>query len=575
MPKQVNCSELAATLTKIAMNLGSRPEIKDFDGVVAEMIKNMPELTRQAIVDNINEATTGQRQALDELSKKLATIKRQARSEKQIQKTIAKLEEHLRSETLPEPKRKPGQPTETVSELKELKKQLDSALRRSDPAVKKRLIQQIEDLTERLETGDFIPPIKNATKLSREAERLQYQKNRIRRQIEDKIRQLKPKSITERLAEPTNTVRAVLTSFDVSAPGRQGILISAAHPIRALKSLGPMLRAFSSEKYAMKVYEEIMNRENAPLYAKSGLYIAPIGQATKLTAREEAYMTSWAEKIPFIKSSERAYITFLNKLRADSFDAVYDTLIKKGGNEDTNIPILSNYINAASGRGNLGKLESSANLLNIVFFSPKYQASRLQMLSGQPLWGGPWKDTGAARKIIATEYARTIIGLGTLLGLGLLAGGEIEDDPRSSDFGKLRFGKTRLDLLAGLSQYIVFASRLATGETKSLKSGKITPIRGKVPYGRDNAADVIWRFLRTKFSPAVSTPIDLLSKKDVTGKEITYKNLPEKLLFPIAWQDVYDAMKEHGLEQGTIFSLLTLFGVGAQTFDENKKISRN
>jgi hypothetical protein len=156
----------------------------------------------------------------------------------------------------------------------------------------------------------------------------------------------------------------------------------------------------------------------------------------------------------------------------------------------------------------------------------------------------------------------------------LAIGGKVEYDPRSSDFGKIRFGNTRLDPMAGLSQTAVLLGRMGTGETKTGK-GKIVPIIGdKVPYGGRDAASVLWAFLRSKLSPVVGTGLDVVSGKNVVGGKVTYKDIPESLLLPLSFNDIYDIMKEEGVAAGTAMAVLGLFGMGLQNYQPGSKDSQ-
>ena len=193
--------------------------------------------------------------------------------------------------------------------------------------------------------------------------------------------------------------------------------------------------------------------------------------------------------------------------------ACQDTLSKSGTATPEELKAIANFINIATGRGNMGDHAMAAESLATVFFSPRLMLSRFQILAGQPLYGG----TARTRKMIAGEYARFLVGVGVVMGLGALAGASLEADPRSSDFGKLRFGNTRLDPLGGLGQVSVLLSRLGTGFKKN-SAGELIPIRGEdVPHGGSTSADVIGRFLRTKLAPVVGAGLDLLTGKDVVG----------------------------------------------------------
>jgi hypothetical protein len=81
-----------------------------------------------------------------------------------------------------------------------------------------------------------------------------------------------------------------------------------------------------------------------------------------MSHHEERFLSNLATQIPVfghvVKGSERAYVGFLNKLRADTFD----TLIKNA--RDAGHPLddkarqsdIAEYINTATGRGDLNGL---------------------------------------------------------------------------------------------------------------------------------------------------------------------------------------------------------------------------
>jgi hypothetical protein len=371
-------------------------------------------------------------------------------------------------------------------------------------------------------------------------------------------------------AELLNTARAIKTSADFSAVLRQGGFIAFAHPIRAAKSFPAMFKAFRSEAGQHAVNEQIMARKNYPLYNQSGLYLSEHGQ--KLSQMEEAYMARWAEKIPLVAGSQRAYVTFLNKLRADSFDAMANSLARSRELTPNEAKVISNFINVATGRGNFGMKDNALVGLNTVFFAPRYVASRFQLLAGQPLWTrkGAYEGTGAARAQVAKEYARFLAGAAVVYGLAMMDGAQVENDPRSTDFGKLKYGNTRVDPMAGLLQNTVLLSKLTSGEKKTLR-GKVVPLRGpKVPYAGETIPDTLMRFGRTKLSPAFGTGVNILAQKDLVGQPVTVKSELGNMLTPLAASDIYKALLDQGLDRGAALSILSIFGMGLQTYDANK-----
>ncbi len=532
-------------------------QIESGNVVVEEGREGQLHETLQALAAQVEEA---QRQIAD------------AKVIKALETRIEELQAHLEAGTMPETKDRPERGTGPADLLRSIRDDLKKELAHSEPAQKARIEAQIATLEERIAAGDFLPAAK-APELpqSKELERLAYERDRLRQTVRRAIENLKPKTIWQHIADPLNAIRALKTSFDFSAVFRQGGMIALAHPVRAAQATVDMFKAFGSERLSMKANAEIFERPNAPMYAKSGLYLAPIDGLQALGRMEEAFMSRLAEKMPGVRASERAYLTFLNRLRADSFDTMAAALGKGGEVTLEEAKALATFINEATGRGQMG-MERAAVALNTVFFAPRYTVSRFQLLVGHPLWGG----TNETRKLIAREYARYLMGLGTVYVLASLAGGDVEDDPRSSDFGKLRFGaNTRLDPLSGLSQTIALVSKVAKGETKSTTTGEVQPIRGEdVPYGGDDTSDIIKRFLWSKLSPTFAVPTNIAAGKNVVGQKATLVGEVLGAPIPLQFQDIYEVMQEEGLAKGTALSLLSIFGMGLQVYeprDEKKE----
>lgn len=481
-----------------------------------------------------------------------------------IQARIDELQGHLDAGTLPEAKARSSRGTGLVDTLRNIRDDLKKQLAQSEPAQKARIQKQIAALEERIAEGDFAPrPKLPEPPQSKQLERLAYERDQLRKKIRQATNDLKPKSIWYRLADPFNAIRALKTSFDFSAVFRQGGFIVFGHPIRGARALPDMFRAAFSPRQAAQIEREILSRPNAPLYAKTKLYLAPTDGSGTLAQKEEAFMSRIAEKIPGVAASQRAYVTFLNKLRADSFDAMAATLARGAEPTLAEAQAIAGFINEATGRGSLGKAEGYGVGLNTVFFAPKYVASRFQLLVGHPLWGG----TGQTRKLIAAEYARYLTGMAVVYVLGWLAGGDPEEDPRSSDFGKIRFGDSRLDPLSGISQTAVLVSRLATGQTKSSITGKVSPIRGPgVPYGGATAPDVLARFLRGKLSPTLGIPLDVIAGENVVGEPTSLAGVSVGQVLPMQFDDIYKALREQNVPTGAALSMLSIFGMGLQTY---------
>jgi hypothetical protein len=533
----------------------------------------------------------------DEVSKRLAELRQsspealQRRTEKTVEaleKSIAEYDRRLKEGDFS--KRATKAPVNTPetealrSERDAMRKLYEEIVRSQKPKLtpeeaalksyKARLLAQTAKLKEAMATGNLEQKARPEVKLDQQAINIRAENTAAKEEFNKALFELRLKNrspwrkFADTGRESLNAARALMTSFDLSAVLRQGGFIGFGNPVRAAKALPAMFKALRSENAQRQVMEEIRARKNYQdgTYDKAKLFLSDEG-SNSLTKMEEAYMSRWASKIPGVAASQRAYTTFLNKLRADSFDAMVETLTRSGTPTTQELRAIGNFINVATGRGNLGAAAQAAVGLNTAFFAPRYVLSRFQLLAGQPLYGG----TARTRGLVAKEYAKVLAGAAIVYGLGQAAGATIEKDPRSSDFGKLKFGNTRVDPLFGLIQNTVLLSRLLSGTTKT-SQGKVVPIRGdKVPYGTGNSADVVFRYLRTKLSPLFGTALNVASGKDVTGQPVTAKDAAIGAVVPITFQDIKKVMEAQGIPKGTIFTLLSLFGAGVQTYDQKKK----
>ncbi len=359
-----------------------------------------------------------------------------------------------------------------------------------------------------------------------------------------------------------NIPRSFITSFDISAVGRQGLQLNVAHPVLAGKNFVKMIKALASAK-ATTDYD---NYVKSILYRAGErarkLYIAPIevGKGlVELSKAEENFMSRLAQKIPGIKQSQRAYTTSLNLMRADVFRQGMEVMEKAGATQG-DYDALANLINAASGRGTLpANLQSIAPVLNATLFSPRLVMSRLEYIPRLI------QAYSTGNRVVAKEATRQIVsflGFGlSVLGLYALWGGRVEKDPRSADYGKLVIGKTRIDIWAGYLQYVRFLSRLVTGITKTT-GGYVNP---------QTRFETLMQFLQSKESPAMGLIVDILRGEAYGGEELalTRESLSQQAfnrLVPLAIQDMTDAIREEGTVKGIPIGVTSGLGIGVVTY---------
>ena len=363
--------------------------------------------------------------------------------------------------------------------------------------------------------------------------------------------------------EIANLPRSLTASFDLSAPLRQGVFL-IGRPKQWIPALGSMFKQVFSEKNFQQSQAQIRARPTYQLMRDAKLQLTDIGETISL--REEQFMAQLGERIPVlgagVRASNRAYVGFLNRLRAD----VFDDLLKKGEQlglegDPEFLSSVSSFVNHATGRGNIGALERSAPLLNAIFFSPRLMMSRLQLLNpGYYIGLQPVVRKEAIKSLLS------FVGTGSVvLGLAKLNGAEVGTDPRSADFGKMKFGNTRYDIWGGFQPLIRGAAQLITGEQISSTTGREMKLgEGYKPTTR---LDIIQRWFGSKESPIASLATELLQGKTMTGEDVQLAPAIVDRFIPMFAQDVYDVMREQGIGKAWT-ALPSLFGVGVQTYGQ-------
>ncbi len=360
--------------------------------------------------------------------------------------------------------------------------------------------------------------------------------------------------------EVANIPRSLMASFDLSAPLRQGVFL-IGRPRRFASAFKDMFKYFASEKSYTALSEEIAARPTYKLMKESRLALTEMGG--KLAAREEAFMSNYAEMIPgigrIVRMSGRAHTGFLKKLRAD----VFDDVIKKGADlgitDSKFLKDAANYINHATGRGTLGEFEKSAVAINTAFFSPRLVMSRLNLLN--PVFYT--KLHPQVRKEALTDLFKFGAAASTVLGLAAAGGADVGLDPRSADFLKIKIGNKRWDILGSFQQPIRMAAQVISGEVVSSTTGKVITLGEG--YRGLTRTEIISRFVESKEAPLFSLATALLRGKNSMGELVDVPTEVANRFIPMALQDMKDFYEEEGVK-GVPMAIPALFGVGAMSY---------
>lgn len=382
----------------------------------------------------------------------------------------------------------------------------------------------------------------------------------------------------EMVKSAINIPKSLVSSLDFSASLRQGVIFAFSKPGITFRPSGAFFKQFKfafSPKAFEKWYEDLKNSPDYSLIRRAELYISdPTKVSGGLSAREEAFMSDLAEKLPligiYVRASGRAYTGFLNKLRVDVFLQLAKKLQKEGVNDVASMKSLAKFVNNATGRGDLGKLGKIAEELNLLLFSPRLIASRFNMLN--PVWYAKQKP---AVRLEAIKSFAEFIGVGvTILALLKIALGKnvnVELDSRSTDFGKLRVGNTRWDIWGGFQQWVRVISQVVSGYRKTSKGEVVELSPKKFPY--ETRLSVVENFLRGKLSPTASMIADAIEGETAFGEKITAGSIVQRLAVPLYLQDIDEAIKTWGLDALFTVGVPGAFGVGVQTYQEAKPLT--
>ena len=519
----------------------------------------------------------------NELKSKEAPAKRLASLEKRIEAKKDEIAKLQRDGYTPKAE---APPATTTPEIDRAQAELEALMKiedkwheddgaRDNAAYRKRLDAAEKVLNDRMAKKDFAPKPKKQIKLTAEtAARLEKfreaQKKYFEMKLADRLANMSTAGkILDAAGQSLAVVRTVRAGGEFSMAGRQGLLPATMALRKAPDALLKMFQSFASEKSVTEAELNLKARQNYDRYQRDKLFLSDVKDWTERKV-EEANSGRWARRIPFFKNFERANSTVLNILRANAYDAMHNLHRSLFGVEPTPEQgrAIAMQVNIMSGRGEFGKFENARAVGSKILFSPGHTLSRFQYIGGGALWAGDAKS----KAVITLAYGKTIASLAALIGLTWFASGSdqpIETDPRSSDFLKIKVGPTRIDVMAGLSQAIVFASRMLSREAK--RGGKVVPLTGPdVKYGAPDLGSTIGAFGRSKLNPFLGSAFNAWSEKDFSGNPTDWEAELNELWKPMTWVDITDTAQAQGAPKTILMMIGAMLGAGVSTYEPRK-----
>src|SRR3990167_9450666 len=358
---------------------------------------------------------------------------------------------------------------------------------------------------------------------------------------------------------------ALVSSGDFSWPFRQGLAVLTTHPKAWFGMWKPMIKAAFNKKEAQRIYTELVQRPYYSIGEESGLEIPKWDAIIHLSDREEGLQVALLEKAPHVAAANQGFVTAGNVARAAMFDRMAQDLEALGytmTKDPKQFAHIADYVNTLTGRGHLPLLQrhdSLRRVLGTAMFSPRYFLSRWQLLgktakAGYSAIGGQTDYSPYVRDLILKDSIKSVgLGLVTLGAIkwaassGMIEDVDVEADPRSSDFGKVRIGDTAFDMWGGHLQNLRFLAQFFTARRKAAGSLEVSEA--------NRFKDILPRYLQSKAAPLVSSILEEGSGETFAGEDLNKLNMAERaairtlnLIAPLSVQDIWKGIKSYQMD---------------------------
>ena len=391
-----------------------------------------------------------------------------------------------------------------------------------------------------------------------------------------------PQSPMRRFVDAFKIIQTAQQSFDLSFHFNQGAKLGWRHPrawsksfwrgIRAARSedasayLDAQMRGLgdASDDIGKKAQTEVLlTTPDGPKRVIYGEVADKWMRMIRGVEEDDFWMSRTAEKIPGVKPSENAFTTSGNSLR---FDVGYQMLnrITKGftlGITETQVGEIGRALQRLSGRGNLDMLGGYKPAIQAIFRAPGYRISSPQSLM---LLGSTSRQV---RNLAWQSLASWGVATGSAMMLMDQAGGKLDMNPNSSEFGRVQFGNTSYHLwgadqtLARSAMQIIMQS--AQSREVTLPDGTKTAAKWDTDWKR-----VLGNYGWSGIDPALGVSKSFIDGENYVGEPVNFTTFEGlfnavKDVMPLSLQDAWDAYQSDGVFQALITAIFA--GTGGRT----------
>lgn len=377
-----------------------------------------------------------------------------------------------------------------------------------------------------------------------------------RRQIQGLIRERDMGAFERASRGIGNVFRSTKLGYDMGMVLRQG-LFTLGRGKATLKGIENLFKALPSEDAWAAIDHAYFLKET-----KDGRLLEPIRRAAGLSTSdvflnpEELTVLQKLKSIPGLGklagALERGQSAFINTVRREAFDH-YVEFAKDVSEKE--LKARARFINAATGRSNI---KSVPAMLEALMTSPRYTASRWEMIGEMARNPFAAFKSEAARENLKDLGATAALVLGSLK-VAELAGFQVEWDPYSNDFMKIRRGDQTYDPTAGMGKVVRTAARMI-GYTAGFKE----------MTARENWGKEFGKIFSDTVSPAITVPIALRTGKSITGYDLDDEEKGVWAAAPLILSGFAQTMTAEGAGQALIDTLPEFFGVGTNRYGSSK-----
>lgn len=504
--------------------------------------------------------------------------------------------------------------------LKEMNKNSEEAERKRLENRKNGIKRSIQQLKERLATGDYwakkretLPVDEEILELQRERDKLRYDLMGLKMRAEEV---LKPsyKKVLDWILDVWHLPRMVLATGEFSVMSVQLARTALRHPIASFKSFVKGFAAFMSSKYYKDVEMAIRNRPDYAVMVNAGLGLTIVEGDASL--REELIgnnlinrliilgkasnkpnvnkVAEIAGKLNITEAFERMTSFIGNAMRLHMWDMQVAELEKMGMTYNKNPEVYkatASMINTYTGRANIPSgLKAVQPYLGFMFFSPRLMGSVFNQVFFYHWVNGAGSVDGKVLHPAQKEAMKTDLITFALAGLMFALGSyglkddrdkngddivSIDTDPRSSFFMNIRVqganGKATYYNPIGGSSIPIYRliARLVTGERVKMVEGTNNFVVDKLgKFGKPTRWQEILRTLfYNKMHPSMSMFYRYLDS-DEDGKYYGQTFEEREFFMPIFWKTMIDFQKtEPTYFSNAITATAGALGVGINIID--------